>query len=38
MDESTSLNTNGRIITHMIHEMVNDFVPNYCYNHSTHRY
>ncbi|RKO82996.1 cytoplasmic FMR1-interacting, partial [Blyttiomyces helicus] len=33
MDESVSpLAANGRILTHSMAEIVNDFVPNFCYN------
>ena len=38
VDESVSLHSNGRVITHVVHEMLNDLVPNYCFNHSTQRY
>lgn len=29
---------NGRIVTHLVHEFVNDLVPNYCFNSSTQRF
>ena len=29
---------NGRILTHLIHELLNDLVPNYCFNSSTQRF
>lgn len=29
---------NGRIITHLVHELINDLVPNYCFNSSTQRF
>ena len=38
VDESGTLFSNGRVITHVVHEMLNDLVPNYCFNHSTQRY
>lgn len=39
VDEETSLVAfNGRIISHAIQELLNDFIPNYCYNSSTERY
>lgn len=38
VDESGSLFSNGRVITHVVHEMLNDLVPNYCFNYSTQRY
>ena len=29
---------NGRIITHLIDEILNDLIPNYCFNSSTQRF
>lgn len=29
---------NGRIITHLVHELLNDLVPNYCFNSFTQRF
>jgi cytoplasmic FMR1 interacting protein len=38
MDESVSLLCNGRIVTHLVHELINDFVANYCFNSTTSRF
>ncbi|OAJ36290.1 hypothetical protein BDEG_20482 [Batrachochytrium dendrobatidis JEL423] len=38
-DDSLSLSaSNGRIMSHVIHELVNDFIPNFCYNSVTQRF
>jgi len=37
-DESISMvNFNGRIVSHIIAELYNDFLVNWCYNSSTER-
>ena len=39
VDESTKIGEfNGRIITHIVEEIVNDIVPNYCFNNVTKRF
>ncbi|KAJ1343340.1 hypothetical protein BSLG_002366 [Batrachochytrium salamandrivorans] len=38
-DDSLSLSaSNGRIVSHVIHELVKDFIPNFCYNSITQRF
>jgi len=39
IDEKMSLVAfNGRIVSHIIHELLGDFFPNYCYNLNTQRF
>ena len=39
MNEETAIQRyNGRIISHIIAELINDVIPNYCYNSTTERY
>ncbi|KAJ3182845.1 Cytoplasmic FMR1-interacting protein 2 [Gaertneriomyces sp. JEL0708] len=39
IDDSVSMSAaNGRIVTHTARELINDFVPNFCYNNVTNRF
>jgi cytoplasmic FMR1 interacting protein len=39
VDESVGIaENNGRIVTHVVHEIVRELIPNYCYNNVTSRF
>jgi cytoplasmic FMR1 interacting protein len=39
VDESVGIaENNGRIVTHVVHEIVQELIPNYCYNNVTARF